>query len=122
MELKLKKSLEENKVEFEYQPKVFGNPDFLVKPNIAVFCDSSFWHGRNWNKLKLELTKKYWLDHINRNRKRDRLVNRTLRKDGYVVLRFWEEEIEKESERCLKKIREVLGEVNYPKEEKGSTA
>ena len=114
MELKLKKALEESTVEFEYQPKAFGNPDFLVKPNIAIFCDSSFWHGRNWNKLKHQLSKRYWYEHISRNRKRDRLVNRTLKKQGYLVIRFWEEEIDKESDICIKKIKEAL-KVNYSK-------
>lgn len=51
IELRMKKALEETGVEFEYQPKMFGRPDFFVPPNIAVFCDSSFWHGRNWRGL-----------------------------------------------------------------------
>lgn len=108
MEIKLKKALEENHIQFEYQPKMFGNPDFLVIPNIAVFCDSSFWHGRHWSKLKHRLSKGYWYEHINRNRMRDRIVNRELKKQGYVVLRFWEEKIEKDTDKCIMKIREAL--------------
>jgi len=46
IELKVKKALEENKIEFEYQPKMFGKPDFLIPPNIILFCDSSFWRVR----------------------------------------------------------------------------
>lgn len=107
MELRMKTALESNKIEFEYQPKMFGKPDFMVKPNIVIFCDSSFWHGRNWNKLKQQLSKEYWFDHINRNRKRDLYVNRTLKKQGYTVMRFWEENIHKNVEGCVAKIRRV---------------
>jgi DNA mismatch endonuclease (patch repair protein) len=104
IELRMKQSLEENDLKFEYQPKIFGKPDFLIPPNIVVFCDSAFWHGRRWNRLKPQLKKGYWQEHINNNRKRDRLVNQTLRKEGYVVLRFWDEDIEKHIDKCLEKI------------------
>lgn len=104
IELRMKEALESKSIAFEYQPKMFGRPDFLVIPNIAVFCDSSFWHGRNWSKLKRTLPAGYWQEHIAKNKKRDKLVNVTLRKQGYYVLRFWEEEIEKNINGCLSKI------------------
>jgi len=104
IELRMKDALERNGIRFEYQPKMFGSPDFLIPPNIAVFCDSSFWHGRNWHKLKKKLKKKYWYDHIQRNRERDKEVNTVLRSKGYIVLRFWDDEIEKNMERCIKRI------------------
>ena len=107
MELKMKSALESNKIAFEYQPKMFGRPDFLIEPKITVFCDSSFWHGRNWNKLKKQLSKEYWFEHINRNRKRDKEVNRTLKKQGYKVLRFWEEDIMKNIDYCISVIKQT---------------
>jgi G:T-mismatch repair DNA endonuclease (very short patch repair protein) len=42
IEVKMKEALEKHHVDFEYQPKLFGKPDFLIKPRIVVFCDSSF--------------------------------------------------------------------------------
>jgi DNA mismatch endonuclease (patch repair protein) len=108
IEVKMEKALEENGIEFTYQPKMFGNPDFLIPPNIIVFCDSSFWHGRNWSKLKSQLSKAYWRDHIERNRKRDRAVNAHLRKEGYLVLRFWDDQIDKRIERCIKRIEKAV--------------
>ena len=31
--------------------KVFGNPDItFIGLKIAVFCDSEFWHGYDWEK------------------------------------------------------------------------
>jgi DNA mismatch endonuclease (patch repair protein) len=108
IELKMKKALEDQGIEFKYQPKMYGTPDFLVPPNIAVFCDSSFWHGRNWKKLRKKLQKGYWRTHIEENRKRDKLVNARLYGEGYVVFRFWDYQIEKQIDRCTAKIKKTL--------------
>lgn len=107
IELKMMAALKKNNLEFQYQPKLFGKPDFLVHPNIAIFCDSSFWHGRHWSKLKLQLKEGYWREHIEKNRKRDRLVNKELKKAGYTVVRCWDDEINKNMPFCIMKIMKV---------------
>ena len=107
IELKMKAALEKADINFEYQPKMFGSPDFLIPPNIVLFCDSSFWHGKNWNKLKKQLSKQYWHDHIKRNRERDKAVNRKLKQEGYLVLRFWDDQINKNTETCIEAIKEA---------------
>lgn len=33
-------------------PKMFGYPDFIVEGRLLLFCDGSFWHGRDWKELK----------------------------------------------------------------------
>jgi DNA mismatch endonuclease (patch repair protein) len=108
IELRMKKALEESDLKFKYQPRIFGKPDFLVYPNIAIFCDSSFWHGRNWRRLKTQLKEGYWREHIEKNRKRDRTVNAHLKKKGYVVLRFWDSQIEEELSSCIAVIKDSL--------------
>jgi DNA mismatch endonuclease, patch repair protein len=108
IEIRMKNELDEAGLHYEYQPKIFGKPDFLVESKIAVFCDSAFWHGRNWSKLKKQLNKGYWQEHISNNRKRDLAVTKTLRKQGYVVLRFWDVDIQKNIEVCIRMIREAL--------------
>ena len=108
IEVKMIKALEENDVAFEYQPKIFGKPDFLIHPNIALFCDSSFWHGRNWKELKPKLKKEYWQDHISKNIRRDKTVNEKLIQDGYVVLRFWDTQINKDMESCIITIKQAV--------------
>jgi len=107
IELRMKEALEANQIQFEYHPKIFGKPDFSMPPNIVLFCDSSFWHGRNWGKLKRKLWKEYWYDHIKKNRLRDRIVNDELKNKGYVVLRFWDTQIEKHMDECVRRIRRV---------------
>lgn len=100
-----KKYLEENNIEFVYQPKMFGKPDFLIQRKIVIFCGSSFWHGRNWSKLKHQLSKEYWIKHIMQNKRRDKMVNRNLRENNYIVLRFWDDQIEKRINKCIDKIK-----------------
>lgn len=41
---------------------IFGKPDLVFKgKKVAVFCDSEFWHGYNWEERKktLNLTKNF---------------------------------------------------------------
>ena len=116
IELRMKEALESKSIAFEYQPKMFGRPDFLVIPNITVFCDSSFWHGRHWRKLKGTLPKEYWQEHIAKNIRRDKIVNKKLRELGYSVLRYWEEEIEKDTDGCLKEILEEQSRLSTKRE------
>lgn len=90
--------------EFTMYPKMFGSPDFLVESRLVVFCDSSFWHGRNWTKLKSRLAEgsnaSYWVAHIDKNRRRDRAVSKELRKKGYSVVRLWDYDILKRPLKC----------------------
>jgi DNA mismatch endonuclease (patch repair protein) len=108
IELTMKKALEDAGIGFQYQPKLYGKPDFSVHPRIAVFCDSSFWHGRSWSKLKKKLPAEYWYDHIKNNRKRDAAVNRRLKKEGFAVLRFWDTEINSAIGDCINKIKKTV--------------
>ena len=50
--------------------KVFGHPDIaFIGKKIAVFCDSEFWHGFNWEDKKKEIksNKEFWIKKIERN-------------------------------------------------------
>lgn len=88
--------------------KLPGCPDFVIaKARIALFVDGNFWHGKNFSVLAKKL-KPFWHKKISNNRKRDRFVNKTLRGMGWIVLRFWEDEIKMHPRRCLGKIRSIL--------------
>lgn len=91
----MERLLKQAGLDFETYPKLFGNPDFLVKPNVVVFCDSAFWHGRNWPELRRKLRRSpdpgYWVAHIERNIQRDRAVTRELRRMGFRVVRLWDD-------------------------------
>jgi len=93
---------------FEKYPKMFGNPDFAIPgKRIAVFCDGDFWHGYRYGEKKRP-AKKFWRDKIERNMRRDAAVSRGLRRDGWSVLRFWEHDIERNPEKCVRRIRRKI--------------
>ena len=86
--------------------KLPGKPDIVfVSKRIVIFLDGDFWHGYNWKKLGKIPPKEYWQDKIQKNIDRAKKYNRMLRKDGWNVLRFWEHEIKKNPEKCIKKIK-----------------
>jgi len=104
IDLRMNEMLDNMRYKYEMYPKMFGNPDFILsKKRIAIFCDGNFWHGYRYNEKK-RLPKKFWRDKIERNMRRDLAVSRKLRRDGWSVLRFWEHDIEKNPEKCMRRI------------------
>ena len=87
--------------------KIIGKPDIVfVGKKIAIFCDSEFWHGKDWEikKEKIKTRKDYWIPKIYSNIERDKLVTAKLKKAGWSVLRFWESEIKKDINAVIGKI------------------
>ena len=91
--------------------KVFGKPDivFLGK-KIAVFCDSEFWHGYDWeNKQKeIKTRREFWIPKIERNIQRDIEVTKLLESEGWMVLRFWGNEIKNNLKECVDRIEKIV--------------
>lgn len=86
---------------------VFGKPDLTFKRlKIAVFVDSEYWHGKNWDKEKFRIktNRKFWWTKIEGNINRDKIVNKELKGQGWRVLRFWGKEIDKKLELCIFKV------------------
>ena len=73
---------------------LFGNPDFVFpKARLAVFVDGCFWHGCPTHGGGPASNRAFWERKLARNLSRDRLVNRTLRKRGWRVLRIWQHDL-----------------------------
>ena len=92
---------------------VYGKPDLTFKKHkIAIFVDSEFWHGKDWDIRKHDhkSNKDFWITKIERNIERDKEVNLHLLKDGWKVLRFWGVDIQKNLQTCIIKIEEVINE------------
>ncbi|HYE31670.1 MAG TPA: very short patch repair endonuclease [Methylomirabilota bacterium] len=70
---------------------IFGRPDFAFPVNkIAVFVDGCFWHRCPKHGRVPKSRRVFWMSKLSRNVSRDRLVSRTLRRDGWCVVRVWE--------------------------------
>lgn len=93
--------------------KIYGNPDIaFIGLKIAVFCDSEFWHGYDWENRKKDFksNQEFWLKKIERNMQRDVEVNEKLAEEGWIVLRFWGKEIKKNTCECAEKIQKAIEE------------
>lgn len=92
---------------------VFGKPDLTFKKyKIAIFVDSEFWHGKEWETKKHDhkSNQDFWVAKIERNIERDKKVNERLLKDGWKVLRFWGKDIIKNLRTCTDKITQIINE------------
>lgn len=90
-----------------------GSPDIAItKYKIAIFCDSEFFHGKDWEVLKPRLEKgknpDYWIPKIERNMQRDREKNQALLFEGWTVIHFWGKDILKNTEECIRVIEEAI--------------
>ena len=90
-----------------------GKPDIVItKYKIAIFCDSEFFHGKDWKNLKEQLGRgknaEFWTEKISKNMNRDREVNTALRGMGWTVLRFWGNDIKKHTDECVRTVSEAV--------------
>lgn len=84
---------------------LIGKPDIVFPKNkVVVFLDSCFWHMCPYHYNMPKTNKKYWLPKLERNKERAREVNKKLRKGGWIVLRFWEHQINNDLNKCVNKI------------------
>ena len=88
-----------------------GKPDIaFIGKKVAVFCDSEFWHGYDWEHRKddIKTNREFWITKIERNIQRDKEVNQILEEQGWIVLRFWGKEIQKNLSECADRIESVV--------------
>ncbi|MCQ4833625.1 very short patch repair endonuclease [[Clostridium] symbiosum] len=114
IELKLRKELWARGLRYRKNYAALpGKPDIvLTKYKIAIFCDSEFFHGKDWGILKPRLEKgnnfEYWKKKILRNMERDEEVNKALLFLGWTVIRFWGKDISKKCDECVGVIEECI--------------
>lgn len=89
--------------------KLEGKPDFVfARQRLAIFVDGCFWHGCPQHYAPPKSNLSYWSKKIDGNRKRDRRVCRRLRSAGWRVFRFWEHDVKKAPEKCVRRLRSAL--------------
>lgn len=114
IELALRKALWKQGIRYRKNYRVLpGSPDIaLTKYKIAVFCDSEFFHGKDWEVLKPRLeagnNPDFWVKKIEKNRHRDIETDKKLFFMGWTVIHFWGTEILKNTDECVKVIQETI--------------
>ena len=65
-------------------------PDFVFRQaRLALFVDGCFWHGCPKHATQPKNNRAFWRRKLAANKLRDRLVNQTLRRAGWRVMRIW---------------------------------
>ncbi|MFP3596049.1 very short patch repair endonuclease [Chryseobacterium sp. SIMBA_029] len=93
---------------------VFGKPDLTLKKyKLAIFVDSEFFHGKNWEieKNRIKTNIEFWHKKIERNIERDIEVNSFLEQNNWIILRFWSKEIKDDLNGCLDKIEKTINQI-----------
>ena len=91
--------------------RIYGKPDIVfIGKKVAVFCDSEFWHGCNWEERKKDFKshQEFWIPKIERNMERDAEVTAKLESEGWTVIRFWGNEIKKNTAQCADIIEKAV--------------
>lgn len=105
IEIMLRKALWKKGYRYRKNCKdVFGKPDLCFKgKKLAVFCDSEFWHGKYLLESKYipKTNRKFWIEKLEKNIEQDKTVNMKLKENGWTVLRFWESNIRKNTDKCV---------------------
>ena len=117
IEVKLRKALWKKGYRYRKNyKKLPGKPDIVLpKYKLVVFCDSEFFHGKDWEELHAQLKRgnnaEFWIKKISQNRVRDEEINKQLKFMGWTVIRFWGKDIKKDVEQCVKVIEETIFEL-----------
>jgi len=94
-ELSLRKAVWARGRRYRLHAGIPGSPDIVFcGPRLVVFVDGCFWHGCPEHYTAPGANAEFWRAKIERNKARDRRVDRELAEDGWRVLRLWEHEIE----------------------------
>ena len=111
-EIKLRKTLWHAGIRYRKNvKKIPGTPDIVIrKYKLLIFIDGEFWHGYDWQnkREKIKSNRDFWIPKIERNMQRDRQNTDILKKQGWTVFRFWEQQIKKEFGACINKILEYI--------------
>lgn len=114
IEIMLRKALWHEGIRYRKNVKSLpGSPDIvLTKYKIAIFCDSEYFHGKDWEKLKGRLEKgnnpAYWVTRISENIERDRRNDAELYGMGWTVLHFWGTDIKHDLGGCIRTVKEAI--------------
>lgn len=116
IEIILRKALWREGIRYRKNYKALpGKPDIAItKYRIAIFCDGEFFHGKDWGSLQVKLqnsnNSSYWLKKIERNIQRDLEVEKQIRAEDWIVIRFWGNDIKHNLDDCVAVVKETIQE------------
>jgi DNA mismatch endonuclease, patch repair protein len=90
-----------------------GKPDLVFRSaRVVVFCDGDFWHGKDLEariaRLSVGHNAPYWVNKIRGNVARDQKQTALLKADAWLVLRFWESDIKRDTDAIAAQIAAIV--------------
>ena len=104
-ELALRSELFRRGLRYRVRTTVVGHPDIVFPTaRVACFVDGDRWHGNGWKLRGLASFEEefahrnadFWKQKITKNIRRDQQVTEHLERDGWIVLRAWASEVERD--------------------------
>jgi len=90
--------------------RIMGRPDFTFRrQRVVVFVDGCFWHCCPKHSNMPANNRAFWFEKLSKNKARDRLVNRTLKQQGWRVIRIWEHDLCNRPDHCVDRIAKQIG-------------
>lgn len=104
-ELSLRRELFSRGLRYRIRTTLIGRPDIVFpRSRVACFVDGDRWHGNGWrlrgySSFEDEFdhnNSEFWRRKITRNMERDREVAERLQTDGWLVIRVWASDVERD--------------------------
>lgn len=109
-ELRVRRYLYHRGYRYRIRYQIKGKPDIAFPGrHVAVFVNGCFWHGHDCKLFRIPKTRtEFWVEKIESNRKRDKVVDLTLSKAGWKILRIWECEMESDFGKTMARLEDAL--------------
>ncbi len=90
---------------FRTKTRLPGRPDIVFPTErVAVFVDGCFWHCCPQHQVQPSTNAAFWQKKLSGNVERDRRTKQLLIADGWIVLRFWEHDVDLRAESVVRRI------------------
>ena len=99
-------------------PDLLGKPDFYFPIHrLVIFVDGCYWHGCAKHVRYPQANAEYWRAKIERTMRRDDRIRRSLRRQGFHVMRVWEHDLKRDTwvKRLMVMMRRIEAESCLPK-------
>lgn len=112
LENKISRSVWKKGFRFRKNDKtLFGKPDISIKKyKVVIFIDSCFWHACEIHGNQPKTNKDYWDKKLNRNKERDREVNKYYQENDWFIKRIWEHEFKENPDKVIDDISKFIEE------------
>lgn len=104
LELKFEKILKDAGLKFKRNAEELpGKPDVVFKnKKIIIFVDGCFWHGCKKHFSLPKSNQWFWKNKIEGNINRDKSINKFYKNMGWRVLRIWQHDMTRKSNKIAK--------------------